>query len=201
MMSGFDQQAAGWDQVQMRHDRARAVADAILTRRPGSLGRVLDFGCGTGLLGFALADRATTVDFADPSPAMRQQTAAKLVPGIPGVVLDPGELTGPYDLIASLMVLHHIENIPEVLGRLAGLLAPGGVLALADLDLDDGSFHPDEVVPHNGFDRVVLQRHLNAVGLEVFSSTTPFVVPKLVATGPKLFPVFLLIARRIMIQH
>jgi trans-aconitate methyltransferase len=59
-----------------------------------------------------------------------------------------------FDLVVSSMTLHHLRNVPLVLSRLADILNPGGWLAVADLDSEDGSFHgqADDVF-HHGFER------------------------------------------------
>lgn len=198
----FDQKAAGWDQ-DFRVERTRLVAREITRRVPPPWGRVLDFGCGTGLLGWNFLVDAGSVTFADTSAGMLEQVARKLASGAPnGRILDlgPGNLgsggDGPYDLVVSLQVLHHIDDVAAQIAALAGVLAPGGHLYLADLDAEDGSFHTDEVVPHQGFDRVFIHRAFEAVGLRVVSSTTPYVNRKVIGGVERLYPVFLVVGRR-----
>ncbi|NIV32583.1 MAG: methyltransferase domain-containing protein, partial [Anaerolineae bacterium] len=64
-----------------------------------------------------------------------------------------------FDLIVSAMALHHVEDTERLLQRFHQHLSPGGGIALADLDQEDGSFHPPEVegVFHDGFDRTALE--------------------------------------------
>ena len=49
-----------------------------------------------------------------------------------------------FDLVYTLMTLHHIPDTAKILGSFQALLQPGGVLCIADLDKEDGSFHSHE---------------------------------------------------------
>ncbi len=51
------------------------------------------------------------------------------------------------------MTLHHIQDIESLFRKLYQSLNSGGFLAIADLDLEDGSFHTDNSgVYHYGFE-------------------------------------------------
>lgn len=199
----FDAKAATWDDDPMRRDRARtvaaAIAEAVSLRAPM---RALDFGSGTGLLGRALLPSVGEVVFADPSEGMRRELRRHLEED--GVldstrVVDPRELSGlgTYDLVASLMTLHHLPDVPASITELAGLVSAGGWLALSDLDLEDGSFHSgDEGPVHHGFDREELGELLRARGLTPTMARTVFTIEKSVAGREREYPVFLLLARK-----
>ncbi|MBI3751968.1 MAG: methyltransferase domain-containing protein [Chloroflexi bacterium] len=71
-----------------------------------------------------------------------------------------GEPPGaPFDLALSILMLHHVEDTAAALRAVRALLVPGGRLALADLDTEDGSFHTAEAegIHHHGFDRHLLE--------------------------------------------
>jgi 2-polyprenyl-3-methyl-5-hydroxy-6-metoxy-1,4-benzoquinol methylase len=163
-MSCFDAKAATWDTPE-RVMRAAAVADAIRAEVPLDRGlRMIDVGAGTGLLGLALAPDVGEVVLAEPSAGMREVLHAKVAalgdPRISVMDLDlaadqPRE--GTFDLAVSLLVLHHVEDTIAALRSIAALLAPGGRIALADLEAEDGSFHDDPTgIHHHGFERTAL---------------------------------------------
>ncbi len=170
--SRFDEAARNWD-TPPRVEIARAVFRAITDRGLVALGtRALDFGAGTGLLALALSEVATAVTALDTSGEMLHVLGEKLAAG--GVAnvrtvhadLSAGEtIDGKYDLIASSMSLHHVRETAALLSSFHALLAPGGRIALADLDREDGTFHSDNTgVEHFGFDRVEIIRLAEAAG-------------------------------------
>ena len=69
--SDFDTRALTWDDDPMKTARAEAVAAGIragIPLTPGTKG--LEFGCGTGLLSFALRDALGEITLADTSAGM-----------------------------------------------------------------------------------------------------------------------------------
>lgn len=193
-MIDFDALAATWDDP-MKLDRARKVAAAIAAGVPGLAGRrVLEYGCGTGLLGFALRPLVASVTMADASEGMlaevRRKIAASGLDGLDPVKLDLATDPPPaarFDLVCSLMALHHVPDTAGLLRSLAGLLAPGGVACLADLDAEDGSFHGPGVDVHRGFERAALGRLLEAAGFARPRFETVFEVRR----EGRTYPVFL----------
>ncbi|WP_257309772.1 class I SAM-dependent DNA methyltransferase [Geothrix fuzhouensis] len=168
----FDEAAATWDSVDRRVVLAHAVVEAISSRVPLTKElAVLDFGCGTGLVTLALAPQVGSIAGADTSSGMlkilAEKAEAKRLP-LRQILLDPsggGDLGGPYDLIVSSMTLHHIADVPALFSRLVSHLNPGGTVALADLDEEDGSFHEDRTgVHHHGFPRAHIQAWLEQAG-------------------------------------
>lgn len=131
---------------------------------------VLDFGAGTGLLTGRVAPRVAKVIAVDVSPAMLAQLAAK--PELQGRVetvfhdLLATPLGRTADAIMSAMAMHHVEDTAALLRALFAHLSPGGQVALADLDREDGTFHPPGVegVFHHGFDRDVLAARMREAG-------------------------------------
>ncbi|MDP1891535.1 MAG: methyltransferase domain-containing protein [Gemmatimonadaceae bacterium] len=205
MTQAFDDKATTWDDDPMRVSRAAEVASQILeVIAPSRDMHLLDFGSGTGLLGFALLPYVARVTFADPSEGMLARVVAKLRERgeTTGSVyrLDASALTLPerYDAIVSLMTLHHVPDTAAVVRLLAERLRPGGWLALCDLDLEDGSFHDhpsDEV--HHGFDRAELVALTEQAGLEQSRVSTAFTIQKERGDAVREYPLFLLTARRL----
>ncbi|MFP4622948.1 MAG: class I SAM-dependent DNA methyltransferase [Gemmatimonadota bacterium] len=200
----FHERAKTWDDHPDRTERAAAVARRIREEVPLTpQTRVLDFGAGTGLLGFQLIDHVASVSFADPSEGMLQQVERKLRDGgySNGHVIrfDPEApaLPGRYDVIVSLMTLHHVADPADVLRFLASHLEPGGWLAVSDLDTEDGSYHdPPDPGVHAGFDRGVLLSELHGMGFVRTRAVTPYVVRKERPGRVREYPLFLITGRR-----
>jgi len=204
MPDHFDEQAKTWDDDPEKTARAADVARQIRERINVTTDvEVLDFGSGTGLLGFELMPHARSVTFADPSEGMLEQVAAKLQAGghQGGQTLrvDPATLTLPqrYGAIVSLMTLHHVADPTAVMGLLADHLQPGGWLALCDLDTEDGTFHEDPHADvHHGFDRGTLVSQVTRMGLENVEVSTAFEMQVEGPEGARAYPLFLLTAQR-----
>lgn len=201
MSDYFNQLAPIWDQEQYRVDRAAAIATQMKTHIAMSpTWQVLEFGCGTGLLGFNLVDHVGQITFADTAAAMLAQVRAKVTPEqaskISTLDLSQQPLAGTYDLIVSLLALHHIEDVPGQIALLAQALRPGGQICLCDLDTEDGSFHTKEVVPHNGFERSAIQAMLQDSGIQCTTSCTGFVNHKVVEGKERDYPVFMIFGQK-----
>lgn len=169
----FDEIAGTWDEEPRRLALASSVAEAIGTAVPLSPAlEVLDFGCGTGLVTLALRPRVGRITGADTSSGMLEQLRRKIAAGtlanVEAVWMDPAQPRlpdGPFDLVVSSMALHHVEDPGPVFRAFLERLRPGGRVALADLDREDGSFHDDaRGVFHLGFDRADVARWLEAAG-------------------------------------
>ncbi len=169
----FDRVASEWDANPTRVALARAVTDAIrkaVSLRPDM--HVLDFGAGSGLVTLGLLPHVGSLVAADTSGGMVRVLDEKLKALRIGNVrtmqceIDKTSLpVAEFDLIVSSMVLHHIADVPGTLQRLRPALRPGGWIALADLDPEDGSFHSDATgVYHHGIDPEELCRWLQAAG-------------------------------------
>jgi ubiquinone/menaquinone biosynthesis C-methylase UbiE len=206
-MTNFDERAKDWDSDPNKVNRARTVADAIRESIPLSRQmRALEYGCGTGLLSFALQSDLGQITLADTSQGMLDVLNEKIanagVTNMYPVRLDltcdplPAER---YDLTYSLMVLHHIHDFHDVLGRFYDLLIPNGYLLVADLDKEDGSFHTDGTTDvHLGFDRHELQKIVENIGFGNIRFSTAYEIKKQqIGNAEKIFPVFLMVAQKI----
>ncbi|MBI3747341.1 MAG: class I SAM-dependent methyltransferase [Chloroflexi bacterium] len=199
--TSFDERAPDWDTPE-RRERAEQVAAAVRASVPLRADtRLIDIGAGTGLLGLALLGDVGELVLAEPSGGMlavaRDKIAAVGDGRVSAVRFDltadppPGE---PFDLAVSMLVLHHVENTPAAMAAIFGLLRPGGWIALADLDTEDGSFHEadTEGIHHHGFDRDALAGLARAAGFVDVGFRTATQVEH----ESRRFPVFLLVARR-----
>ncbi len=204
--SRFDQAAAEWDNNPGRVNLARAVGEAIGRAIPLQPNwGALDYGAGTGLLTLCIQPQVASMVALDSSKAMLEKLAQKLrKSGIDSVrthhwdlAARPFPQTG-FDLVVSSMTLHHLQDVPLVLTRLSSLLKPGGWLAVADLDTEDGSFHgkaPD--VFHQGFARSQISEWLIQTGLRRVSVKDAHSMEKESVTGEmRSYSIFLAVGQK-----
>jgi tRNA (cmo5U34)-methyltransferase len=188
----FDAVARTWDDSPVRVELAKAVAEAIRREVPLAAGwTAMDYGCGTGLVTLLLSPHLGAVLAVDSSQGMLDVLAEKLTAaGIANVETRKLDLTteeapvASYELIFSAMALHHIPEPAALLGQFADLLRPGGYLAIADLDAEDGSFHPDPTgIHHHGFSREQRQTLFAGAGLTDIRTVLAHTVTRPDATG------------------
>ncbi len=198
----YDNAARVWDDDPVRREQAAAVARAIRRHLPsgGSRGTALELGCGTGLLSFNLADAFERLVLMDDSDGMLAVAAEKIKRS--GLIhLEPrrGDFHHipddgiKYDAVYMLMAFHHARDPRAVLRHCYEIMAPGGLLFIADLDSEDGSFHaahPD-FNGWNGFDRSELTRDLEGIGFGHIEFETVFTIQKNTAGRDRAYPVFL----------
>lgn len=200
----FDVNAATWDADPAKQARALAVAREIRNQVPLSPQmHALEYGCGTGLLSFALQPRLGRISLADSSEGMltvlNEKILVSRIENMRPLKLDL--VTDPlpherYDLIYTLMTFHHIEDTAALLRSLHTVLAPSGYLCVADLDAEDGSFHGQGFDGHNGFDRRELAAKAESAGFRKPAFTTAFRMSKGEGSAQREYPVFLMVAQK-----
>ncbi len=108
--------------------------------------RILDVGCGGGLLSEALARRGAQVVGIDASPgnlaAARLHAAAQAVSveyrlGDPAQTLAPDE---QFDVVLALEVVEHVSDVTAFAEAVARRVAPGGLLVASTIDRTWKSF-------------------------------------------------------------
>jgi ubiquinone/menaquinone biosynthesis C-methylase UbiE len=209
----FDKAAATWDTELRRVELTSDVGKAILRHVQPTRGMdVLDYGCGTGLLGLFLLPHVRNVTGADSSPGMLKVLEDKIRSGglqrMRTLQLDLGRDPTPesrYHLIVTNMVLHHVDQTDVLLAAFYRMLHLGGTLAVADLDTEPGLFHGPDVsasVYHHGFDRNALKDRLYRAGFVDVNDVTAHVIRKPVASGEmRDFSVFLIVGHRSWGSH
>lgn len=169
----FNAEAAAWDSNPDVHRASDGALQAILAAFPSSLlesARVLEIGCGTGLLTLLLAPHVSAILAIDAADGMVDALEKKLarpenaplsqkIQPLCVMLEDPEDRRLPpadasvpdghrakYDLITSHLVLHHIADLAAVLKTMLGCLEPGGQVALTDFEdfgPDARKFHPE----------------------------------------------------------
>ncbi|MFO8024402.1 class I SAM-dependent DNA methyltransferase [Thiohalophilus sp.] len=193
----FEEKSRDWDTNEMITALSVGIGSAIVERIPLSSDMsVMDFGAGTGLISAHIAPHVNNIVAVDVSGSMLEKLAAK--PELQGKVeiccqdILEAPLKQKFDLIVSAMALHHVEDTVKLFGRFADSLRSGGRVALADLDREDGTFHPADVegVFHHGFERDALESLMREQGFTDIRFSTAHVVNKEEAD----YPVFLVTA-------
>jgi len=202
----FDIEAAQWDANPGRVKLANEVADAIIREAaPSHDMDVLDFGCGTGLVTLRLQPKVRTITGADSSSGMLGVLQEKIrTLGLRNVqtrLVDfekGGRVEGAFHLVVSSMTMHHVKDTAGLFHQWHDLLLPGGLLAAADLDTEDGSFHGDNTgVFHFGFDRDDLKKLLRQSGFrDVRAVSASTMVRDIPGGGKREYPVFLILGRK-----
>ena len=135
----FDQVASHYDESLPAHvveHYLRKRAGYVAAHRPPPA-RVLDLGCGTGVLAGRLAELGYDVTGADPSEGMlevmRERFPAVRAVRASGTGLPFGD--GEFDLALSVATMHHIGDPADVhaaLREMARVVKPGGQVLVWD---------------------------------------------------------------------
>lgn len=202
MAENFENRAADWDKNITRVKQVKIIADEIkrnISLKKGFSG--LDFGSGTGLLGFNFIDQAKHFTLIDTSEEMIKQAQKKIIANsypadaLVKDILKDG-IDKNFDLIVTMLVLHHIQSYDEIIKKLTGMLSGNGYICIADLVKEDGSFHDGVEVPHNGFKISDIENIFTSLGLEKVSSSIPYYNKREISGKIRKFPVFLIIFKK-----
>lgn len=203
----FDLKARDWDKDPRKVERARLFAIEII-KFLGNEKRdsALEFGSGTGLVSFQLRDRFRSLTLADTSQGMtevltekiRKEKIPNMKPLLIDILNDKHKLSG-FDIIYTLLVLHHIQDIDKSFEAFNKLLKHGGYVCIGDLITEDGSFHsadPD-FDGHKGFDINDLKEKLENKGFKVELETIFTEIEKEFNNEIRKYPLFLLIGKKL----
>lgn len=201
----FNEIAAHWDEDPARVRMAEAVAQSMLAAlTPQGSEQVLEFGCGTGLITLAVAPHVAHITAMDSSTEMLAVLRHKCEQcSVANLTLRQGTVPddlpdASYDLVVSSMTLHHVADVGHLFRILFDRLKPGGRVAFADLDTEDGSFHGDAPgVAHHGFERAGFKRLLAGAGFDAVRFSTAYKARKQDERGAaREYSIFLAVARK-----
>lgn len=161
-ISHFNESAAKWDtpeKIQKASETALKIKNA-LNRIDSSyqIKKILEVGCGTGLLGGQFITDEISYIGIDSSFEMlnilKEKFPNPLVQTFNFDIEEQHLSHFKYDFVISQMAFHHLKNPQKVI---ESLKKQGTCyMAIIDLDKEDGTFHPDPKamgVQHFGFSR------------------------------------------------
>ena len=173
--------------------------EELRSRGLGPTSTLVDFGAGTGTFALAAASVCKSVVAVDVSPAMVEAMRVKVaeedvtnVEGMQAGFLSYEHRGPPVDFVYTRNALHHLPDFWKgiALGRIAGMLVPGGVLRLRDLVFSFELAEAEERIvawfdsaavdrPEDGWTRAELETHLR----DEYSTFSWLLEPKLERTG------------------
>lgn len=173
-MSHFNKIANEWDsegKVALMQKLATAAKKVL--NLEGKLD-IMDFGTGTGLFGLEFIENIKSLTGVDVSEGMlavfdKKTSQFSNIQSL-NIDLEEKEIDQKFDLIISSMTFHHLNNPKSVLLKLKKNLNPNGVIAIVDLDEEDGTFHPDNEgmgVKHFGFSQKELESWAKEADLDL----------------------------------
>lgn len=196
----FDNVAQNWDNNPVHQERTNAIANEIkkiFSNNKYSSG--LEYGAGTGLLSIALKDYFSEIVLMDNSKEMINVNTAKLISmGINHLKPSYYDLESndysekKFDVIFTQMTLHHIVDVEKIIQKFYNLLNVNGLLLIADLYKEDGTFHDRLFSGHLGFNPDELSKTIKETGFQHINFEKCFEITK----GEKKYPIFLLSAKK-----
>ncbi len=193
----FAHKSKNWDMKSRRVKNARSIAELIVKNiNLNKEMEIMDFGAGTGLLGFFIAPFVKKIVAVDSSPSMLvefQKKCDEFACETEAIEKDLATqtLNRTFDGIISSMTMHHVEDTLALFRKFYTMLNEGGFIAIADLDSEDGSFHSDNTgVFHYGFQREALEQIAKEAGFSRIRFDTASTINK----PHRDFTVFLLTA-------
>ncbi|WP_152655533.1 class I SAM-dependent methyltransferase [Oceanobacillus sp. CFH 90083] len=164
----FNQIAKKYD-TEDRKQIAAIIADEIKNTLTDKQYRsILDYGGGTGLVTFQLADQFEKGWLVDSSQEMIQVAQGKIdqqqlkhFEAIECNLAEEDNLNVKADVIVLSLVLLHVPDIVPLLQKLSKLLNPNGLFIIVDFDKNEKIQHPKV---HNGFTEAEINQALNDAG-------------------------------------
>lgn len=168
----FNELAASYDKpetIRLSNLASKAIAEVLNDKKNM---RGIDFGCGTGLVGLQLIDRFESIVFIDASEKMIEQVDQKLkdkkithAETLCVNIEEDQQLSIHANTVFLSLVLHHIENVENILSKLYKILDKSGQLIIVDFE------NPTQLLPgdnhHHGVEIDELIAILRKVGFKL----------------------------------
>lgn len=196
-MSHFNQAANSWDtpdKIRQSENYGKKIKYFLPKNSPL---KILEIGCGTGLLGSQFLENHNQLIGIDTSSGMLEifNQKFKSFENTKGLLLNLETDTleeSNFDLVISSMAFHHLKSPIDILKKVKGLLKNNARIAIIDLDQEDGSFHPDPAnmgVYHFGFSEDQLNLWAKEAGLKFIGRS----IVNTISKNDKSYPIFLAI--------
>ncbi|MGB1227669.1 MAG: class I SAM-dependent methyltransferase [Poseidonibacter sp.] len=201
-MNRFDKAAASWDLKPSSVAIAKACVQNIKKHvNTEEKIKILDYGCGTGLVAFALSNETNIVIGMDNSLGMVEAFNQKIknldfknIKAIKHNINNEELEENSFDLITTSMTLHHIKDTDMFIKKCKKALKNSGFLCINDLDKEDGTFHSkhkNDGVFHFGFEKNNLSQLLKDNGFEIIDYSIVYTDKR----NEKEYPIFNVIAK------
>ncbi len=203
MENRFDKEASTWDVKPNRLMMAEKFAAEIVKIIKGkNYKTALEYGTGTGNVSFTLKNSFEKITLADASQGMINEVQNKIAQNAvthfyPLMLdLEKTNINASFDVIYTLMTMHHVKNVEKVVSEFSKILLPGGILIIGDLEKEDGDFHryPENQEVHHGFDKELLDNVLKSNYLKMNSYNVFYNMERTHTGETKNYPLFILSA-------
>ena len=202
-MNRFDEASKTWDlrpaSIALANACVKNINEVVRLKDDA---KILEYGCGTGLVSFGLSNDTNSVLGMDNSDGMVEQFNKKVkdtnFSNIKAIKhnIDNEELPiDEFDLIVINMSLHHIKETSMFINKAYKALTKDGYLCINDLDKEAGTFHKkhnNDGVYHFGFDKDKLETSLKNSGFKIID----YKIVHKDAREDREFPIFNLIAQK-----
>lgn len=160
----YKERAESYDSEDCAEELSAAIGAMMLSKIPfHNQMHVMDFGAGTGLICSHVVPVVQKITAVDISESMLDKLKAKpeFHSKVDTVCRDiiNNPIDEKFDMIMSTFAMHHVEDTNKLIQSFAEHLETGSLIALVDVDTEDGSFHAEDSqgVFHCGFDRDALK--------------------------------------------
>ncbi|GAA3578353.1 class I SAM-dependent DNA methyltransferase [Marinobacter xestospongiae] len=175
MSENWDNYAADWDSNPAVIEYADNAYNSLRQEVNPDSYRILDFGCGTGLLSERLSSSAKSIVALDPSPNMASALKNKGLSNVSTIASELNQnlihsndlLKQDFDLIVASSSLAFVTDYPATLKLLKQLLKVDGHLLQWD-------WLKDESDEGAGFSKQQIESAMTAAGFKEYATSIPF---------------------------